>query len=169
MVMSDTIALSAAQEAALQALVDRKVIEEMCIDYFSGGIRNKGFEHFFAENFELDINGIVVTGFDETRKLYQNVVADKPRLTGVFRMILSNFLIEVDGDKATAQFLWTQTLNESIKGPPRFIEQGREFDRLVKTNGQWKIVKRVVIADSGLPDLFDDTFEPRLDYQLPVE
>ena len=167
--MSEAIALSGAQEAALQALIDRKTIEEMCIDYFSGGIRNKGFEHFFADSFELDINGIVVTGFDETRALYQRVVADKPRLTGVFRMILSNFLIEIDGDKATAQFLWTQTLNESIKGPPRFIEQGREFDRLKKINGQWKITKRVVIADSGLPDLFDDTFEPRLDYQLPPE
>lgn len=169
MTMSDTMALTAAREAALQALVDRKTIEEMCIDYFSGGIRNKGFEHFFADDFELDINGIVVHGFDETRKLYQDVGADKPRLTGVFRMILSNFLIEVEGDKAKAQFLWTQTLNESIKGPPRFIEQGREFDRLKKIDGQWKIYKRVVIADSGLPDLFDDTYEPRLDYQLPPE
>lgn len=164
--MSGTAALTSAQEAALQALVDRKTIEEMCIDYFSGGIRNKGFEHFFAEDFELDINGIVVTGFDDVRKLYQDVVADKPRLTGVFRMILSNFLIEVDGDKATAQFLWTQTLNESIKGPPRFIEQGWEVDALERIDGEWKITKRVVTADSNLPDMMDDTYTPRPDYTL---
>ena len=64
------------------------------------------------------------------------------------------------------QFLWTQTLNDTIKGPPRFIEQGREFDRLKKVDGEWKITKRVVIADSGLPDMFDPTFEPRLDYSI---
>ncbi len=167
--MSESLAKAGSMEAALQALIDRKTIEEMCIDYFSGGIRSKGFEYFFDENFELDINGIVVTGFDEVRDLYRRVMEDKPRLTGTFRMILSNFLIEVEGDKATAQFLWTQTLNDTIKGPQRFIEQGREFDRLVKRDGQWKITKRVVIADSGLPDLFDDTWEPRLDYQLPPE
>lgn len=156
-------------DAAVQALIDRNTIEEMCIDYFSGGIRSKGFEHFFDKDFELDINGIVTTGFDEVRDLYSRVGADKPNLTGTFRMILSNFLIEVDGDKATAQFMWTQTLNDTIKGPPRFIEQGREYDRLVKRDGQWKITKRVVIADSGLPDLFDETWEPRLDYRLPAE
>ena len=167
--MSDALAKAGSMEAAVQALIDRQAIEEMCIDYFSGGIRSKGFEHFFDKEFELDINGIVTTGFDDVRDLYRRVMEDKPRLTGTFRMILSNFLIEVDGDKATAQFMWTQTLNDTIKGPPRFIEQGREYDRLVKREGQWKITKRVVIANSGLPDMFDDTWEPRLDYQLPAE
>jgi len=156
-------------DAAVQALIDRQTLEEMFIDYFSGGLRSKGVEYFFDKEFELDINGIVTTNFEEVREFYKAVMEDKPNLTGTFRMILSNFLIEVDGDKATAQFLWTQTLNDTIKGPPRFIEQGREYDRLVRRDGQWKITKRVVIADSGLPDLFDDTWEPRLDYQLPVE
>lgn len=152
--------------AAITALQDRVKLEEMFIDYFSGGIRRRGFESFFADEFELDINGIVVRSHDETRVLYANVMKDKPRLTGTFRMILSNFVIDVQGDDATVQLLWTQTLNDTIKGPPRFIEQGREFDRLKKVDGEWKITKRVVIADSGLPDLFDATFEPRLGYSL---
>lgn len=164
--MSEAMDKAGSMEAAVQALIDRKVIEEMCIDYFSGGIREKGFEHFFDEQFELDINGIVTTGFDETRKLYRAVGEDKPRLTGTFRMILSNFLIEVEGDKATAQFLWTQTLNESIKGPPRFIEQGWEVDALVRQDDGWRITKRVVTADSNLPDMMDDTYTPRPDYTL---
>ena len=152
--------------AAIVALKDRVVLQEMFIDYFSGGIRRRGFESFFADEFELDINGIVTRNFDEVRKFYAAVGADKPRLTGTFRMILSNFVIDVQGDDATVQFLWTQTLNDTIKGPPRFIEQGREFDRLKKIDGVWKITKRVVIADSGLPDLFDESFEPRLDYSI---
>lgn len=156
---------------ALQEMVDRAAIEDLFVRYFSGlgGGNPDWFGQFFAEGAELDVNGIVSFGRDEIGNLYRAVAEDKPNLIGTFRMILSNLLIEIDGDKATARAMWTQTINESIKGPPRFIEQGREFDRLVKKNGQWKITKRVVIADSGLPDLFDDTYEPRLDYQLPPE
>ena len=161
-----SMANSGLDVAAIVALKDREILKEMFIDYFSGGIRRRGFESFFADEFELDINGLVTHTYDETRELYAKVGADKPRLTGTFRMILSNFLIDVQGDDATVQFLWTQTLNDTIKGPPRFIEQGREFDRLKKIDGEWKITKRVVIADSGLPDMFDATWEPLLDYSI---
>ena len=78
-------------------------------------------------------------------------------------MLLNNLTIQIDGDTATAQMLWTQTLNETIKGPPRLIEQGREFDTLAKRGGRWRIVKRVVVADSGMPNIFDATYRPRAD------
>ena len=83
-------------------------------------------------------------------------------------MILSNAQIEVTGTTATARFLWTQLLNDSLKGPPQLIEQGREFDTLIKREGEWRITKRVVIADSGLPNLFDQTYSPRENYKLPL-
>lgn len=165
--MGDTLDMTAPNAAALQALIDRETLREMFTDYFSGGIRRRGFESFFAPEFELDINGIVVHNFEEVRAFYGRVMEDKPGLTGTFRMILSNWVMDVQGDEAKVEFMWTQTLNDTIKGPPRFIEQGREFDRLIKIDGEWKIKKRVVIADSGLPDMFDPTWEPRLDYQLP--
>ena len=38
-------------------------------------------------------------------------------------------------------------------GPPVFVEQGREYDKLVREDGVWKFSRRVVIADSGLPGL----------------
>jgi len=151
----------------LRALTDRAEIEEMFVSYFSGGLRG-GFDKFFVEGAELDINGIVVHSFEEMQDLYRKVVLDKPRLTGTFRMILSNHLIEVDGDTATVQLLWTQTLNDTVKGPPRLIEQGREFDKLVRTASGWRIAKRVVIADSGLPDLFDEAYTPRRDFSLAM-
>ncbi len=156
------------ETASLQVLLDRMAIEELFVRYYSGlGSGDPdGFGGFFAEGAVLDVNGMVCRSKEEIATLYRDVAADKPNLTGQFRMILSNLFIEVDGDSATAQMLWTQTLNDTLKGPPRLIEQGREFDALVRQNGKWKIKKRVVIADSGLPDLMDGTYTPRADYRL---
>lgn len=151
---------------ASQILLDRMRIHDLFVRYYSGlgGTDCDWFGEFFVEGAELDVNGIVARGRDEIRELYRNVSIDKPNLSGTFRMILSNALIDVEGETATAQMLWTQTLNDTIKGPPRLIEQGREYDRLIKQEGRWRIVKRVVIADSGLPDLMDETYTPRADY-----
>lgn len=156
--MSDTI----------QTLLDRAAIEDLFVRYYSGlgGDNPDWFGQFFAEGAELDVNGAVVHGRDGVGKLYRDVAIDKPNLTGVFRMILSNLLIEIDGDTAKARMMWTQTLNDTIKGPPRFIEQGWEVDKLVKRDGKWRITKRVVTADSGLPDMMDHTYTPRPDYQV---
>jgi hypothetical protein len=154
--------------AKVQAVLDRMAIEEVFVRYYSGlGSGDpEGFGGFFAEGAELDVNGIVSRTREEIADLYRNVAIDKPNLTGTFRMLLTNLFIELHGDTAKAQMLWTQTLNDTLKGPPRLIEQGREFDSLVKQNGRWKIKKRVVIADSGLPDMMDDTYSPRVDYKL---
>ncbi|HWW64845.1 MAG TPA: nuclear transport factor 2 family protein [Sphingomonadaceae bacterium] len=159
------------QATAVQALLDRLAIQDLFSRYYLGLDAGdpEGFGRYFVEDAELDVNGLVARGHVEIADLYRKVSADKPRLTGTFRMLMTNPLIEVNGDTATAQMLWTQTLNDTIKGPPRLIEQGREFDRLVKQNGRWRIVKRVVIADSGLPDLFDDTYTTRTDYTLSPE
>jgi hypothetical protein len=78
-------------------------------------------------------------------------------------------VIDVEGDTATASFIWTQIRNPDIKGPPVFVEQGREYDRLVRRDGRWLIEKRAVIADSGMPDMFDATYQPRLDYDINAE
>ncbi len=155
----------------LQTLIDRMLIQDLFTRYYTDldGGDPEAFGKYFVEGAEFDVNGTVVHGQQEIAELYRRVKADKPPRTGTFRMLLSNPQIEVTGTTAIARFLWTQLLNDSIKGPPQLIEQGREFDRLVKRHGQWRITKRVVIADSGLPDLFDDTYSPREDYELPAD
>ncbi|MBT2189347.1 nuclear transport factor 2 family protein [Sphingobium nicotianae] len=165
--MSDTLEQTDALKL-VQEVRDRMAIEELFVRYYSGlGSGDPdAFGGFFAENPELDVNGIVCRSTEEIRTMYAEVDADKPNLIGQFRMMLTNLIIEVDGDTARAQMLWTQTLNETIKSVPRFIEQGREYDLLVKQGGRWKIKKRVVIADSNLPDMMDKTYTPRADYQM---
>jgi ketosteroid isomerase-like protein len=152
----------------LQMLLDRAAIEEIFVRYYSGlGSGDPdGFGGFFTDDLELDVNGLVARNKEEVARLYRDVAADKPNLTGTFRMILSNLFIELDGDTARARMMWTQTLNDTLKGPPRLIEQGLEYDLLVKQEGRWKIRKRVVIADSGMPDIMDETYRPLPDYKL---
>src|SRR6185295_17434353 len=135
----------------LQALLDRLQIQDLFTRYYSDldGTNPEAFGKYFVEGAELDVNGMVVHGQKEIASLYARVRADKPPRSGTFRMILSNALIEVNGETATARMLWTQLLNDSIKGPPQLVEQGREFDTLEKRNGEWRITKRVVIADSN--------------------
>ena len=154
--------------ATLQTLLDRIAIQDLFTRYYGSldAADPEGFGKYFIEGAELDVNGIVVHGQREIADLYRRVAADKPPRTGKFRMLLTNAHIEVNGSDATASFLWTQLLNDDVKGPPHLVEQGREFDLLVKRNGQWRITKRVVIADSGLPNLFDATYTPREDYEL---
>jgi hypothetical protein len=149
--------------AMMQTLLDRMQIQDLFTRYYTDldGSDAGAFGKYFVENAELDVNGIVVRGEREIADLYRRVAADKPPRTGTFRMILSNAQIEVTGTTATARLLWTQLLNDSLKGPPQLIEQGREIDTLIKRDGQWRITKRVVTADSGLPDLFDETYRPR--------
>ena len=155
-------------DARLLALLDRMAIEDLLTRYYSGLDAGdpEGLGRFFDDDAELDVNGLTARGSSEIADLYRAVAADKPRLAGTFRMLLSNLVIELDGDAATAQMLWTQTLNDTLKGPPRLIEQGREFDRLARRGGRWRIVERVVIADSGMPDIFDATYRPLPDYRL---
>ena len=154
----------------LQTLLDRILIQDLFTRYYSDldGSDAEAFGKYFVAGAEFDVNGIVVHGQEEIADLYRRVSADKPPRTGKFRMLLSNPQIEINGTTAIARFLWTQLLNDSIKGPPKLIEQGREFDMLVKRDGEWRITKRVVIADSGLPDLFDKTYTPRENYKLPT-
>ena len=75
-------------------------------------------------------------------------------------MLLNNAIISVDGKTATAWFIWTGVINEDIEGPPRFLEQGREYDELVKIDGRWYIDKRYITADSGAK-AWMKTYKPR--------
>ena len=84
-------------------------------------------------------------------------------------MMISNPVIEVVGDRATAKFLWTGVMNANLEGRPEVWEQGREYDLLVKQDGEWRIKKRVVIADSGLPERYAATYEPRMDYDIAAQ
>lgn len=158
-----------ADDAAEQALMDRIAIEDMVVEYYAhlGGGDAGAFDEYFTEDAVFDVNGSVATGRQEIEALYGSIGEDPSSASnqgGPFRMLLSNPVIHVDGDTATASFIWTGVGNPVIDQPPVLLEQGREFDRLVKVDGEWKFSHRVVIADSGLPTEQYPNYTPRREF-----
>ena len=155
-------------------LADRIAIEDMVTRYYGNFGRSdaaEDFGAFYTEDAVFDVNGIVSTGREAIEAFYAESAeeADAPAAQGTFHMMISNPVIDVDGDTATASFFWTGVLNTAIQDPPRLLEQGREYDLLVKQDGEWRIKKRVVIADSGMPERYMATYAPRLDYDIKAE
>ena len=155
-------------------LADRIAIEDMVTRYYSHFGKQDAaddFGTFYTEDAVFDVNGIVSTGREAIEAFYTDTGddADAPAAQGTFHMMISNPVIDVNGDTATAQFMWTGVMNTAVDAPPQLLEQGREYDLLVKQDGQWRIKKRVVIADSGLPERYAATYRPRRDYDITAD
>lgn len=155
-------------------LADRVAIEDMVTRYYGNFGKQdaaEDFGAFYTEDAVFDVNGIVSTGREAIEAFYTDTGDDEeaPAAQGTFHMMISNPVIDVDGDTATATFFWTGVMNTGIQERPVLWEQGREYDQLVKQDGEWRIKKRVVIADSGLPDRYMATYEPRLDYDIAAD
>ena len=157
--------------AAMQHVIDRVAIEDLLDDYYAnfGGSANEDFAKYYTEDATFDVNGLVYHGHKEIVGLYDTLGDQGALPPGTFHMLVTNPQIKIDGDTATAKVLWTGVMNDKIDGPPHFQEQGREYDLLVKQGGKWLIKKRVVIADSGLPDMFKATYSPRKDFDVTKE
>ena len=156
------------------SLADRIAIEDMVTRYYGNFGKQDAaddFGAFYTEDAVFDVNGIVSTGREAIEAFYTDTGDDEeaPAAQGTFHMMISNPVIDVDGDEATATFFWTGVMNTGIEERPQLWEQGREYDLLVRQDGEWRIKKRVVIADSGLPERYMATYEPRLDYDIAAE
>jgi ketosteroid isomerase-like protein len=147
-------------------LLDRINIQDFLTRYYYD--RSVGKAHALAEYFTadavLDVDGMVAKGHKEIAKLYERPAgsaAEKPKGYRRGNMILSNPIINVEGDVATAHLLWTGVMNEGVGKAPSIYEQGREYTELKKVKGNWLISRRFISSDSGLPDKYDSTWKPR--------
>ena len=156
------------EDAATKAALDRVAIGDLLSRYYAnfGAESSAGFNDYYTDDAVFDVNGHVARGKAGIQGIYASLKDENPAARGTFHMLMTNPVIDVNGDTATARLLWTGILNTQIDAPPQFVEQGREYDKLVKHDGKWLIAKRVVIADSGLPASFKDTYTPRKDYDI---
>lgn len=150
----------------MATLLDRIQIEDLLTRYYYD--LSKGRAHQLAEYFTadalLDVDGMVARGHAEIAKLYQPSEGQKREASAQRRrghMLLNNPVISIDGDKATAEVIWTGVMNEGVGKPPGLYEQGREYSELRRVQGSWLISKRCIMSDSGTPDRFDTTYKPR--------
>ena len=158
-------------ETTADTLLDRIRIEDMMVKYYAdlGGTNAKAYAEFYTEDGVFEVNGDTYVGKAAITKLYAGLGGGVAENAPVLHMMLTNPVIDVKGDTATASFIWTGVVNGDPVKPPFVREQGREYDKLVKRNGKWLIKKRVIIADSGLPKSMLDTWKRKLDYDINAE
>lgn len=142
-------------------MLDRIQIEEMIVNYYAdlGSDLHENFSEYFVEDAVFILNGNKYVGRKAITEVYAELGASASRLSqGITHMLLTNAVINVDGDTATATTIWTGVINDNIKIPPRVFEQGREYDKLVKKDGIWYFSERIIASDSALQDKYDDTY-----------
>jgi ketosteroid isomerase-like protein len=155
------------RDVTMKTLLDRIQIQDFLTRYYYD--LSVGHAHalseYFTEDAVLDVDGVVAKGHAEIAKLYQRPegAASPAAKTGYRRqnMMLTNPIINIEGDVATAHLLWTGVMNEGVGKAPSLSEQGREYTELKKVKGKWLITHRYISSDSGLPDKFDATWTPR--------
>ena len=153
----------AAQSPKVTALIDRAIIENLMVDYYSHiGNSSFNFGQYFVKDGVLDVNGIVAKGAEEIKKLYVlasgGSAAAPPKQDpnapprGMFNMQLTNLKVEVTGNTATADMFWSSVESKTLISPPSVTEYGRDHTELVKQNGHWLIKHRVVTSGGGMPE-----------------
>lgn len=158
---------AAAQDVTAETLLDRIQVEDFLTRYYfdlSNGDAHE-LSYYFTEDAVLDVDGTIAVGHDEIEALYgggpsADDDADRPAYPRG-HMLLTNPVIAVNGDTAIAHVIWTGVMNDGVGEAPRLYEQGREDTELVKRDGRWLIKRRYISSDSGIPDRFDATWEPR--------
>lgn len=149
-------ALAEQPATTLQTLLDKQQIQDMLVDYYAHlGKGNSDFGAYYLPDGTIDVNGLKGQGEKAIAEVYKKIAAGTPKRAGVFRMLLTNVSIVVNGNAATADTLWTGVNSPTIEGLPKFAEQGTEHDELTKVNGHWLFKLRVITSNAGRQKMFE--------------
>ncbi len=142
-----------------QELADRAAIQDLLTRYynnFGGGVESRVAE-YYAEDGEMILGQNSYKGIEAIKGAYAAVPADAPqRKSFTLNILISNMLVTVRGNTATARLVFTETTTEKQGDPPKLLIQGREFNHLVKRNGRWLITKRQIMGPNGVPEGWKD-------------
>ena len=158
--------------AEVLTLIDRAAIENLYADYYAHfGSGFVDYSQFFTQDGVLDVNGLVANGADAIKALYVRAnggEGEKPKTAkpsdpppGKFQMLLTNLKVDVSGDTAKVDALWSSLLSTTLVTPPAVTEYGGEHAELVKQGGRWLIRKRVVTSYGGMPKGELKSYVPR--------
>lgn len=138
-----------------QALADRAEIEDLLTRYynnFGGGVESQ-VAAYYAPDGEMVLGQNHYKGIEAIKGAYAAVPADAPqRKSFALNILISNLVVTVHGNTATARLVFTETTTEKQGDAPKILTQGREFDNLIKRNGRWWIAKRQILGPKGVPD-----------------
>jgi hypothetical protein len=147
-----------------QALLDQIRIQDMMVRYYAelGKTSGEKMARHYTEDGVLDVNNMVYKGRNEIEKVY-SMTAEKTGEVhkGIAHTLVTNVLIDVNGDEASCSLIYTKVLNESIEMLPQFQEQGRDSTKLVKRDGRWLIKQRLITSDGGTPKYWRQKYTKR--------
>ena len=147
-----------AQDITAKALIDRAQIQDLITRYYYnfGKPNPESFSDFYADDAELILGATHFKGKDGIAKAYGGGGGGgrggPSRRAYSFNVTISNPLIVVRGDTATAQLIFTEFLIEKQGDAPRVTAQGREYATFVKVHGQWRYKTRQIKGGTEPPE-----------------
>jgi uncharacterized protein (TIGR02246 family) len=154
-----TAATAAAQSSTdrslaqrLQVFEDKAEIEALLLDY-GRHLDNRDFAAYgklFTKDGEwVGGFGTVTGGPAGIQAFMEKAMGTQPNRAKNYHL-LSNFVITVNGDTATAWSRWAFVV-PGQQGGAAISQAGRYDDTLVREDGRWRIKKRTASNDTGAP------------------
>lgn len=141
-------------EERLRALEDREAIANLLVTY--GRLLDakdlQGYASLFAEDGVWEGGIGTATGPAEIHDMLSRVYGQlEPDAYGNDYHIMSDFVIEVDGDDATSWSRWTWIV-EGGDGKPVVQRSGHYEDTLVRVGNTWKFRRRLTVTELPTPE-----------------
>lgn len=133
-------------EERLQRVEDLLEIHQLFVDY--GAHLDAGrFDEYaalFSEDGEISMGPLGrAKGREEIRALMAGTLEGR---VGESYHIISSPMVQLDGDDATSEVMWT-VIHRDSDGQPRLTMCGRHRDHLVREDGRWRFARRKGYVD----------------------
>ena len=148
-----------ATAAAMQTVIDRAEISDLLTRYYYnfGHASADSFSKFYTDDAELILGPKSYKGKAGIDDAYKGAGQANPATKAYsFTVLLTNPLVVVHGDAATARVIFTEIVIDTPGAPPRLLTQGREYDHLVKQSGEWRFTKRQIMPGAEEPPGWTD-------------
>ena len=137
-------------ETRLRRLEDREEIHQLLMDYgrFLDRRDFAAFSQLFAEKEGEWIGGLgAAKSAQAIRKLMEDTIGKDATKGGAPNYhLFGNEVIRLDGDRANALTKWIFVV-QSDSGRPQPFYLGHYEDSMVRENGRWRFLRRVVYGD----------------------
>lgn len=129
------------RDPEIQALIDKKQIEEVILRYLRGA--DRGDADLIADCYHADAHEEHGGTFDGPASEYVALLRERLPLAGRMSHCATNILIDLNGDVARSECYCT-TFSRRKDGDETFdsVTLARLVDRFEKREGHWKIAKR---------------------------
>jgi uncharacterized protein (TIGR02246 family) len=141
---------SPSSDARLQQLLDKEEIRNLLLDYgrHLDSRDFKAYASLFAKDGEWVGGFGSVSGPANIQAFMEKNMGTAPNRANNYHL-LSNFVIDVQGDTATAWSRWAFVVPGQTGAA--IAQAGRYDDTLVRENGRWKFRRRVASNDTAAP------------------